>query len=560
LLFLRILSDVSTFGLEWIDSRRVQARSIVSRTVGSTITIWFFAEATWTDSGFSDNQCGHVGSIAENLESEKQPLLAITPFEIESLKLPPSREGELISLDAHHLRQIKSCLDTERLVMNPENGKPERAGFFGPNGIVGRKGPGAPRGRRQFRPMVSGLEGRQLMATSALTTVASFSSSQQADVGGLTMDSHGNLYGTTSAGGDGTGLGDSTVFEIANGSKKVTTLASFNNFLGYGINNVVVDGQGNVFGSITQEGVQNSDGRVFEIARGSKEVTTVAQFNGTNGEFPSALTIDNQGNLYGTTNVGYADSGNTVNGATAFEIAKGSNAVTTLTTFNNTGSARNGMMVTAPNGVVVDGQGDLFGTNANGAPQAASTVYEIAKGSNTVNTLAAFGPDSAGVSNVTLDSQGNLFGTTEYGGPLNDGTVFEIPKGSNTVNLFARFNKNNGANPNPNVGLVMDSQGNLYGTTLNGGTNNDGTIFEITPGSNLITTLASFSGTGINASTVSDLMLDGKGDLYGTTNRGGKNGGGTVFKLTLNPQSTSTAITPTSSTTAVSPSSNNTST
>jgi uncharacterized repeat protein (TIGR03803 family) len=381
--------------------------------------------------------------------------------------------------------------------------------------------PGDRHERRRFRPAVSGLEGRRLMsgATSTLTTVASFRGDNQAVVGGLTMDGQGNIYGTTSSSGGVIEKDDASVFEIAKGSNKATTLVSFDNSKGYGLGNIAVDAKGNVFGSTSGLGGSLGDGRVFEIAHGSNVATPVAEFNGVNGEFPNGVTVDAQGNLYGASAVGGPKGF-----ASAFEVAKGSNDITPIGMFASPGAA--------PKTPVVDAQGNLYGVNTTGGPKGAATVYEIARGTGTVTNLATFGGlDGAGVSNVVLDGQGNLYGTTEDGGTFGQGTVFEIARGSHAVTTLASFNPLTGTGPDPLAGVVVDDRGDVFGSTVDGGTNGDGTIFEIARGSGHITTLTSFKTFA--GSTVSGLMLDGQGSLYGTT-VGGGSVAGTVFKLTLN--------------------------
>ena len=133
-----------------------------------------------------------------------------------------------------------------------------------------------------------------------------------------------------------------------------------------------------------------------------------------------------------------------------------------------------------------------------------------------------------------VDDQGNLYGTTQDGGLYGDGTVFEIVKGSNTATTIGTFNGLNGTAPDKSVGVVMDAAGNLFGTTETGGANSDGTVFEIAKGSNTITTVATFTNT--NQALVSGLVADNQGNLYGTTNGTGNNGG-TVFKVTLDNSS-----------------------
>ena len=361
--------------------------------------------------------------------------------------------------------------------MNRATAKPSHAGFFGPNRRVRRMRLGGWHRRRQFRPEVTALENRQLLA---LTTLASFNGSNGNGPSGLVLDGQGNLYGTTYLGG---AANDGTVFEIAKGSNTITTLASFNGSNGKGPVSLVLDGQGNLYGTTGYGGAAN-DGTVFEIAKGSNTITTLASFNGTNGSYPYGVVLDGQGNRYGTTEVGGA-----ANDGTVFEIAKGSNTITTLASFNGTNGSQ------PIGGVVLDGQGNLYGTTEWGGAANDGTVFEMAKGSNTITTLASFNGTNGShpFAGVVLDTQGNLYGTSEDGAAANDGTVFEIAEGSNTITTLASFNGTNGNYPVANV--VLDGQGNLYGTASGGGASHDGTVFEMAKGSNTITTLASFNGT-----------------------------------------------------------------
>jgi uncharacterized repeat protein (TIGR03803 family) len=156
-------------------------------------------------------------------------------------------------------------------------------------------------------------------------------------------------------------------------------------------------------------------------------------------------------------------------------------------------------------------------------------VFEVAAGSGAITTLATFnGTNGANPErDLVEDSSGNLFGTTLNGGTSNNGTVFEVKAGSGTVTTLASFNGANGATPYCN--LVEDSGGNLFGTTSYGGTSNVGTVFEIAAGSGTITTLATFNGT--NGSHPGGLIEDSSGNLFGTAYQGGTSGNGTVFEL-----------------------------
>ncbi len=351
-----------------------------------------------------------------------------------------------------------------------------------------------------------------------MTTLASFDGTDGSNpTGGLVMDGQGNLYGTTyQRGADD----DGTVFEIAQGSNTITTLASFDGADGAEpTGGLVTDGQGNMYGT-AEEGGADDDGTVFEIAKGSNTITTLASFDGTNGVFPRGnLTLDGQGNLYGTTFYGGADVYGSV-----FEIVKGSNAITTLASFNGTSG------VSPTGSLVLDGQGNLYGTTYQGGAADDGTVFEIAKGSNTITTLASFnganGTNPSG--GLVLDGQGNLYGTTFFGGAAGSGTAFEVAKGSGTITAVASFNGADGATPSG--GLVLDGQGNLYGTTYQGGPNSDGTVFEIAKGSNTVTTLSTFDVTN-GSNPLGGLVLDSQGNLYGTSYAGGASGYGTVFEL-----------------------------
>ena len=112
-----------------------------------------------------------------------------------------------------------------------------------------------------------------------------------------------------------------------------------------------------------------------------------------------------------------------------------------------------------------------------------------------------------------MDSNGNLYGTTRVGGAFGDGTVFELAKGSGTITTLASFNDTNGANPYG--GLIMDSSGNLYGTTSDGGCGERRHGFRAGQGSGTITTLALFNGTN-GESRMTALIMDSSGNLYGT--------------------------------------------
>jgi hypothetical protein len=150
-------------------------------------------------------------------------------------------------------------------------------------------------------------------------------------------------------------------------------------------------------------------------------------------------------------------------------------------------------------------------------------VWEITKGSGIITPLVSF----SGVhpTSLIMDSQGNLFGTTS-GNEGPNGFVFEIVAGSNTATTLASFS---GDNPG---GLTMDAQGNLYGTFRN-------TVWELSSGSKIVATLATLdAGIGLNGS----LTVGADGQIYGTTNSGGDYGDGSVFEVIKTPEPSSLVV------------------
>jgi uncharacterized repeat protein (TIGR03803 family) len=329
-----------------------------------------------------------------------------------------------------------------------------------------------------------------------IATLASIPLTEGSAVGGLVMDSSGNLYGTTA----GKGLsGGGIVFELAQGSGTITTLASLSANSNAPL---VLDNSGNLYGTTAQAGL--SFGTIFELAKGSGTITTLATFSGSpNGvEAVGGLVMDNSGNLYGTAVNG------PVPGGTVFELAKGSGKITTLVSIPGTEGSLVG-------GLVVDSSGNLYGTGANEATSG-GTVFELAKGSGTITTLATFS-GSTPTGGLVVDSSGNLYGTTGKGGSSNAGTVFEVAQGSGTITTLASFNGTNGENPNGYP--IMDSSGNLYGTTAGGNLGSGRVVYELTSG-------AAGSGSGGNGGGAGNGGGSGGQQGNGGNGRQQGNGGG----------------------------------
>jgi len=218
----------------------------------------------------------------------------------------------------------------------------------------------------------------------------------------------------------------------------------------------------------------------------------------------------------------------------------------------------NGANGLSPRGeLIADAKGNLFGTTFLGSSNDHGTVFEIVKNSggyaSTPTTLVNFcslancadGEDP--VAGLIADAKGNLFGTTQFGGAYGRGTVFEIAKTASgyastptiLVSFCALANCADGAAPSG--GLVFDSDGNLFGTTRDGGVNASafsGTVFEIakTPRGYastpiILVNFCSLANCADGAAPQATLIADPKGNLFGTTTEGGANGAGTVFEI-----------------------------
>lgn len=237
----------------------------------------------------------------------------------------------------------------------------------------------------------------------------------------------------------------------------------------------------------------------------------------------------------GTTTFTLADS------STGYTALQYNQAATTLGSFNGyfgPGSASNGQTPYA--GLVADAAGNLFGTTIFGGANGGGAVYELTKTTNGYNAPVAIADlsQATGInpeSQLAIDSKGNIYGTTSYGGTFNDGTVFELVKGAGGYGapvVLANFNGTNGANPG--AGVVFDAAGNLFGTTVNGGPQGGGTVFEMVRNGNgfgapINLTSTASAATGFNPG--GSLYIDSAGNLFGTAANGGAYGFGTISEI-----------------------------
>jgi uncharacterized repeat protein (TIGR03803 family) len=370
-------------------------------------------------------------------------------------------------------------------------------------------------------------------------TIASFptSSGDGTDPDGqVFLDSSGDLIGATVHGG-ANGIG--TTYEIATTGALPTTptfLADIPTGLNTleGVANLSADASGDLFG-LEITGGAGSQGAVVEFpAGGGAPITLPTTFPVGAANPGGRLLVDASGNLFGTT----------LSGA-VFEIKKtGSTYAAAPTVLARFGS---GITPSGSGNLVEDAAGDLFGTTT-------SSVFEVRKTGSSYAAPVNLVPFPVGtqIGTLTIDSKGDIFGTTISGGADDDGTVFEIEKTptgyASTPTTLASFNGADGQlSLNHPKTLIVDANGDLFGTTDPSSQNSGGVVFEIVRTStgyeSTPTIVANFNGatdTGLGANVVADAS----GDLFGTTQTGGANGTGTAFEITDSGYATTPTVTP----------------
>lgn len=280
---------------------------------------------------------------------------------------------------------------------------------------------------------------------------------------------------------------------------------------------------GSLYGT-TAAGGANYFGSVFKITPDGAFTTLYnfcSQSGCLDGELPQAGLIQTyNGDLYGTTN-----SGGAAGAGTIFKITRGG-ALTTLYSFNGTDAG----YPTA--GLVQAAHGDLYGTTTQGGPYLYNgTIFKITLG-GAFTLLHTFTGTDGNYPSAALvrGADGDLYGTTrEGGGSTGTGTIFKItPEGAlTTLHIFDGTD-----GEDPGAPLIQASDGNFYGVTQLDTGAGHGTIFRITP-DGVFTALHTLDGTDGGVSTAA-LVEASDGDLYGTTQTYGALGYGTIFKITLN--------------------------
>jgi len=359
----------------------------------------------------------------------------------------------------------------------------------------------------------------------------------------LETDSTGNIYGTTVLGGD---FGSGTVFRLSpttNGSVH-TVLYSFTSGTDGGepYKGVTLDREGNLYGTAVTGGSGSCEGGcglVYKLTNsgGTWTQTVIHAFTGgDDGASPGArVTVDESGNVYGMTPTGGAYGLGTI--YKIQQVANGTwifRVIHTFTGGSDGGSGSAGRMVLH--------NGHLYGAATTGGTYGSGVVFELKSrgvGEWHFRTIYSFQgqPDGSFPYGALLfDHLGNIYGTTYYGGTNDIGAVYELspgPMGEWEERVLYSFQDGTDGN-SPISNLVFDKAGNLYGTTSEGGLGS-GTIFELSPVRRdqwTETVVHLFQGPPDGAFPYNGMVVDRFGNFYGATVHGGDNDDGSIYKFT----------------------------
>ncbi len=353
---------------------------------------------------------------------------------------------------------------------------------------------------------------------------------------GVTLDKAGNLYGMTDQGGT---YGSGTVFKLTKHSDGTWTYSVLYTFTGGNDGGtpyagVTFDAKGNLYGT-TQDGGAYSSGVVFQLvpkSGGTWTENVIYSFPaGSHGSSDDqvGVTVDSAGVLYGT-----VEDGGTYSLGVAYKLTPNSGGSWTYGVLHNFAGGQDGSYPEEGN-LVFDKVGNLYGTTIEGGAGGGGVVFELVPskdGSWKEKVLFGFGNNGQAnpMGPLVFDRAGHIFGTAVNGGYGGYGTVFELIRGSKgkwtEKELYSFWGNQDGARPG--AGVIFNKAGNLFGTTFYGEDLNGGCclgqVFELvrTPYGWAELAVHRFQGgskDGIN--TRAGLVLDAKGNLYGTTCDGG---------------------------------------
>jgi uncharacterized repeat protein (TIGR03803 family) len=263
-----------------------------------------------------------------------------------------------------------------------------------------------------------------------------------------------------------------------------------------------------------------NNGTIFSFNPTGNVLSSLASFNGSNGAvLRASLTLGTDGLFYGTTSFG-GSSGN----GTIFSFNPTSNVLSSLASFNSSNGSRPVASLT------LGTDGLFYGTTIFGGSSNGGTIFSFNPTGNVISSLASFDGSNGSNPNasLTLGAGGLFYGTTTSSGSSGGGTIFSFNPTGNVLSSLASFDGSNGSEPS--ASLTLGNNGLFYGTTRRGGSSDNGTIFSFNPTSNVLSSLDNFNGSN-GSSPVASLTLGSDGLFYGTTIFGGSSDQGTIFSF-----------------------------
>lgn len=346
----------------------------------------------------------------------------------------------------------------------------------------------------------------------------------------LIQGADGALYGTTYSGGASNA---GTVFKINCDGSAYTVLYEFGAAAGDAVNpkaSVIQGADGLLYGTTFKGGTNSGAGTVFRLTTNGTDFAILHHFNFAGGEgyYPYAPVVQGlDGALYGTTYYGGSN-----NAGIVFRMnVDGSNYAILRHLYSGAGDARNPYARLTPGA-----DGTLFGTTYNGGSASAGAIFKLGPDGSDYAVIHSFSNTGGDGQNpqapLWIDRDGTIYGTARNGGSAGGGSGFRLaPDGSGYTALW-NFSLTGGDGQKPYGGLIRGRDGAWYGTTSSGGTTNVGAIFRMNADGSSYTVLRSFSNLGGDGQAPYAALVQGADDfLYGTTQVGGSNNYGTVFRL-----------------------------
>ncbi len=340
---------------------------------------------------------------------------------------------------------------------------------------------------------------------------------------GLVLATNGLLYGLTYAGG---GSGDGVIYSFETGTGTYTMLHEFNTAAhgGKPYGRLFQASDGSLYGTASAGGL-NGEGILFKFDITLDLFSLRINFDGTNGAYPNGSLIEYEGYLYGvTTDGGVSDEG------LLFRYDKTANTITKLADFYGSDYGKH------PYGTLTIGpEGKLFGQTYLGGKFSSGTMFDYNTETSVFTKRFDFMQSEEGAHNIggmLLGSDGWVYGTTREGGVHNGGTIFRIDPATRAFeNLYDFDIFSYGGYPVS--GLMQASDGYYYGVTPNGGTVDDGVIYRFDANNNILTVLEDLFTPSEGSKPSGPPVQAADGFLYGLTKYGGAMGDGALYKFNL---------------------------